>query len=201
MYIISENTYFSRGLYELLKNSKEQIENIPFSFEVSSAREFMHGDVILLVMEDLYLLDKIIPSLPSYVVVIIFIGKPRFYFFEKKLNLRKDNELLTCMSPESILSALQLIIVNNKTRHDFNSLTTRERIIMNGLVNGVPVWQIASRLGLDVKTISTYKMSSLRKLGLLGMNARALYIYKIISMTKKFAVCVYESMTNLKSSI
>lgn len=100
------------------------------------------------------------------------------------------------MKSTSILFFLQKIIMDNKSRCDFHTLTDRERIIMNSLSSGMPVHRISSMLNIDVKTISTYKINALKKLGLTGLNARALFIYKIIALTNKFSACIYDSGKN-----
>lgn len=198
MYIVSDNAYFSLGFYESLEGSKEGIECLTFPFEVNLAKKFKNDDFILLVVEELYLLDRFTFLLPKNIVIVIFIGIPSFHFFENLMPYRQSDESISLIDTSSIPSILKRIFSNNQSRYNYYSLTDRERIIMNFLARGVSVRRVSSIMNINMDIISACKNSSLRKLGLKGMNARALFIYKIIAMTKKIAVCVYEPIENIK---
>ncbi|MFZ4831791.1 hypothetical protein [Rouxiella sp. Mn2063] len=199
MYIVSDNAYFSRGFYESLEGSKEGIECLTFPFEVNLAKKFRNDDFILLFVEELCLLDRFTFLLPKNIVTVIFIGIPSFHFFEKLMPYRQSDESISLIDTSSIPSILKRIFSNNQSRYNYYSLTDRERIIMDFLARGVSVRRVSSIMNIDVDIISACKNSSLRKLGLKGMNARALFIYKIIAMTKKVAVCIYEPIEKIKS--
>lgn len=67
--------------------------------------------------------------------------------------------------------------INSKKNQSSYNLTLREVEIMNELLKGKSNHKISKELQISEKTVSGHKLSALKKLGLSGLNSRALVIY------------------------
>jgi DNA-binding NarL/FixJ family response regulator len=120
------------------------------------------------------------PDLP----VLVLSMYPEDQFAERAINSGADGYINKESDPESIIVAIKKIIGGGKyltpscaenivfhSNHSPNGiphkiLSDREYQIMLMLANGKPLSKIADELALSVKTVSTYRMRLLHKLGM-----------------------------------
>jgi DNA-binding NarL/FixJ family response regulator len=70
------------------------------------------------------------------------------------------------VSPSLELNKLLSAEYKSAHDHSFDTLSTREHQVFSLLVEGIRAKEIGGRLGLNPKTIDTYRVNLMRKLGI-----------------------------------
>lgn len=105
----------------------------------------------------------VIDALRSRVSAIVLESDPADYLLEAFETILASD---VYVSPS--LEFNQLLNAERKSAHDhsFDTLSTREYQVFSMLVEGTRAKEIGARLGLNPKTIDTYRVNLMRKLGI-----------------------------------
>lgn len=172
IYIFSDDSYFSLGAHSLLRGNGYPTKIIDIA--MLSKVTFESNDSVLLSVDDVHLIDKIylLASSSGTNIVNMVRGDVISQYCD-------DAPMPSFLSKKSKLSELVSFLesVNNKKNKITYNLTIREIEIMNELLKGKSNHKVSKELQISEKTVSGHKLSALKKLGLSGLNSRALVIY------------------------
>lgn len=168
--IISDDNYFVLGADALLKQSGYQVAIIDIhklNYPVNSQQ----NDIILLSSNDRNLIHN----------VLLFAG-----IENRRVIQMIDGHTPSDMWADGVLSKktathefprIIKYILNLKVKDCLKDLTLREVEIMDKLLKGKKNHAISREMRISEKTVSAHKLNALKKLGLTGLNSRAILIY------------------------
>jgi DNA-binding CsgD family transcriptional regulator len=176
IHIISDDTYFSLGLSEILE--RQEIKNIITAADLyqNIEKKINYGDVIFLSTEN----DDIARSFLNMCNTI----KLKLILVIDMLSINTYRNAWEC---EIISKKIPVDII---TRHAITqgivekvskpSLTKQELRVMSALSDGITIAKLSHDMRLSIKTISGYKISALKKMGLNPRNILSIFIYRNI---------------------
>lgn len=171
--IISDDSYFALGAEALLTQSGYQATIIDNQFLQSLKRSVnsQQDDIILLSSDNRNLTKKtLLFSVAADMRVIQLIAG----------NTPSDIWADGILPKKTAIHELPRIIkyiLNLKAVGCLKGLTLREMKVMDELLKGKKNHAISREMQISEKTVSGHKLKALKKLGLTGLNSRAILIY------------------------
>lgn len=176
VYIISDDTYFSLGLSEILNQQK--VVNIIVNADSyhNVEQDMKYGDVVFLSTDN----DDIAWSLLNMCNVM---GLKLILV----LDMLSVNTISNAWECELLSKKVSVEIITKLTitrdgieKESKPVLTKQELRVMSALSNGTTAAKLSGDMCLSIKTISAYKISALKKMGLNPQSTRSIVIYRNI---------------------
>ncbi|AYM91145.1 TPA: LuxR C-terminal-related transcriptional regulator [Serratia fonticola] len=168
--IISDDSYFVLGAQALLTHSGYQVATIDIH-KLNRPVNSQQNDIILLSSNNRNLIHN----------VLLFAGVEN-----RRVIQMIDGNTPSDMWADGVLSKktathefprIIKYILNLKVKDCLKDLTLREVEIMDKLLKGKKNHAISREMRISEKTVSAHKLNALKKLGLTGLNSRAILIY------------------------
>ncbi|HAT8003261.1 TPA: hypothetical protein GF860_03535 [Citrobacter koseri] len=184
--IVSDDIYYLTGISKGMKESGTRVESIFLSdaaeferFTLTTSFSLSKDTVVLLSVREPGLLDRLITFFFSKVTLCIspsglhsrrhFFCQYGVYYFNKNKTLSELNDIL--------------IAISNRKNTESNTITDKEFFILSELVRAGNVKRMYSAINISEKTVSYYKRSALKKMGLLS-SQNYLCIHPALSAVK-----------------
>lgn len=171
--IVSDDCYFALGAEALLTQSGFQVAIIDsqLRFSLNRPAGFQQDDVILLSSDNRNLTkDTLLYAVAADVRVIQSVAG----------NISSDKWIDGILSKKTAAHEFPHImkyILQRKVEEWLIELTLRETEVMDKLLKGKSNHAVSKEMQISEKTVSSHKLSALKKLGLSGLNSRAIVIY------------------------
>ncbi|WP_025123490.1 MULTISPECIES: helix-turn-helix transcriptional regulator [unclassified Serratia (in: enterobacteria)] len=171
--IVSDDSYFALGAQALLTQSGFQVAIMDSQLPLSLKRPagFQHDDVILLSSDNRNLtIDTLLYAVAADMRVIQSVAG----------NISSDKWIDGVLPKKTAIHELPRImkyILRRKVKDWLIELTLREMEVMDKLLKGKSNHAVSKEMQISEKTVSSHKLSALKKLGLSGLNSRAIVIY------------------------
>lgn len=173
MNIISDDSYFALGAEALLTQSGFQVAilNSQLPLSIKCATGFQQDDVILLSSDNRNLtIDTLLYAMAADIRVIKSVAG----------NIPSDKWIDGVLPKKTAIHEFPRImkyILRRKVEDWVQDLTLREIEVMGKLLKGKSNHAVSKEMLISEKTVSSHKLNALKKLGLTGLNSRAILIY------------------------
>lgn len=181
IYIMSDDDFFSLGVWSVFNNSGEYISILPFSLD-SWQRQFdmlNNNDILLLAVEFMDLTGQMYQYLSMKDIrVCLFINNAHGYEY-----FTGHHGIVSRRIPASmIIEAVCRAVKKNALSRITDKLTPSERLVMDYLSNGVSVSRIAEFLNVTEKTVYNHKKQAIHRMGINKLRNKAILIYGCINL-------------------
>ncbi|WP_431225960.1 LuxR C-terminal-related transcriptional regulator (plasmid) [Serratia sp. L9] len=171
--IISDDSYFALGAEALLLQSGYQAAIIDAQLLMKSNQlvGYQQDDVILLSSDNRNL---------SKMTLLFAVAADLRVINSVSGNISSDKWIYGVLSKKTATYEFPRIIkyiLQHKIENWIKDLTLREVEVMKKLLKGKSNNVVSKEMLISEKTVSSHKLNALKKLGLTGLNSRALLIY------------------------
>lgn len=171
--IISDDSYFALGAEALLSQSRFQTEvmDAQLLMNLNQPVGFQQGDVILLSSDNRNL---------TKVTLLFAVAADLRVIQSVAGNVSSDKWIDGVLPKKTAIHEFPRIIkyiLQRKVEDWMKGLTLREIEVMGKLLKGKSNHAVSKEMLISEKTVSSHKLNALKKLGLTGLNSRAILIY------------------------